>query len=71
MRASFLGSLALLSVLSCGQFFGGSGGGAYENGLLVAGAMAPDVTLYDLDGHAFQLSSLRGKTVLLNFWYRN
>lgn len=30
---------------------------------------APDVTLRDTSGNAVQLSSLRGKVVLLNFWY--
>jgi thiol-disulfide isomerase/thioredoxin len=30
--------------------------------------LAPDFTLNDLDGKEFALSSLRGKTVVLNFW---
>ena len=32
------------------------------------GAQAPDFTLNDLSGRPVQLSSLRGKVVLLNFW---
>jgi peroxiredoxin len=32
------------------------------------GALAPDVTLKALDGSTYSLSSLRGKSVVLNFW---
>ena len=32
------------------------------------GELAPDFTLNDLSGRPVQLSSLRGKVVLLNFW---
>lgn len=34
----------------------------------VVGAPAPDFTLTSLTGETFQLSSLRGEVVLLNFW---
>ena len=34
----------------------------------VEGALAPDLTLPDLDGNEVTLSDLRGKLVLLNFW---
>ncbi len=34
----------------------------------VEGNQAPDFTLLDLSGRPVQLSSLRGKVVLLNFW---
>lgn len=34
----------------------------------VEGSLAPDFTLNDLSGHQVQLSSLKGKVVLLNFW---
>jgi peroxiredoxin len=34
----------------------------------VEGSLAPDFTLKDLSGRPVQLSSLRGKVVLLNFW---
>lgn len=37
--------------------------------LLPVGIEAPDVTLTGLDGREFQLDDLRGKTVLLNFWF--
>jgi len=33
------------------------------------GRPAPDFTLSDLDGADLRLSALRGKVVLLNFWY--
>lgn len=34
----------------------------------IEGKMAPDFTLNDLSGRPVQLSSLRGKVVLVNFW---
>lgn len=37
--------------------------------LLAAGTQAPNVTFTDVDGNRFDLESLRGKTVLLNFWF--
>ena len=30
--------------------------------------LAPDFTVYDLEGNAYQLSDFRGKPVVLNFW---
>ncbi|HEX9069823.1 MAG TPA: TlpA disulfide reductase family protein [Ktedonobacterales bacterium] len=33
------------------------------------GRLAPDVTLMGLDGRPVSVSSLRGKVVILNFWY--
>ncbi len=30
--------------------------------------LAPDFTVYDLEGNAFRLSDFRGKPVVLNFW---
>lgn len=71
MRLFVLGTLALLPALACGDLGGERSPPAYEAGLLPAGATAPDVTLYDLDGQSFQLSALRGKTVLLSFWFRH
>jgi peroxiredoxin len=40
-----------------------------ESSLLVVGAEAPNVQFTDVDGNKFDLESLRGKTVLLNFWF--
>lgn len=40
-----------------------------EADLLAVGAEAPDVALVGMDDAEFRLSSLRGKTVLLNFWF--
>jgi peroxiredoxin len=34
----------------------------------LVGKMAPDFQLKDLDGHTVQLSSLRGKIVVIDFW---
>jgi hypothetical protein len=34
----------------------------------VEGALAPDLSLPDLNGNQVRLSALRGKPVLLNFW---
>lgn len=41
----------------------------FEEDLLSVGAMAPEVTLQDMEDREFSLASLRGKTVLLNFWF--
>ena len=30
--------------------------------------LAPDFTVYDVDGNAYKLSDFRGKPVILNFW---
>jgi peroxiredoxin len=35
----------------------------------LAGHYAPDATLVDVSGNQVALSSLRGKVVILNFWY--
>lgn len=44
-------------------------GGATERNSPLAGKAAPDVQLVGADGERFALSTLRGKTVLLNFWF--
>ncbi|MHC5210878.1 MAG: peroxiredoxin family protein [Planctomycetota bacterium] len=33
------------------------------------GDVAPNVTFVGMDGERFDLTSLRGRTVLLNFWF--
>ncbi|HLY31187.1 MAG TPA: hypothetical protein VKQ36_09160, partial [Ktedonobacterales bacterium] len=35
----------------------------------LVGHYAPDITITDLSGNHIKLSSLRGKIVILNFWY--
>src|SRR5256712_3890196 len=37
-------------------------------GVMRAGAVAPDFTVTDVDGHPVTLASLRGHPVLINFW---
>lgn len=39
-----------------------------SEGQIMIGQTAPDITLPDVDGKPFALSSLRGKYVLLDFW---
>ncbi|MGN6248410.1 MAG: redoxin domain-containing protein [Ginsengibacter sp.] len=39
-----------------------------QNSDIVPGKVAPDLTLPDVDGKPFSLSSLRGKYVLVDFW---
>jgi len=39
-----------------------------QGGPIAVGQMAPDITLPDVDGKPFSLSSLRGKYVLVDFW---
>ena len=46
-----------------------TGGGDLEASLLAVGADAPDFEAPGLDDAKFKLSSLKGKVVLLNFWF--
>lgn len=39
-----------------------------QGGEIAVGQMAPDITLPDVEGKPFSLSSLRGKYVLVDFW---
>jgi cytochrome c-type biogenesis protein len=39
-----------------------------SGGPIRAGAIAPDFTVTDVDGHQVTLASLRGRPVLINFW---
>ena len=71
MRLLLLGALALLPLLACGDGAGSGQDAPSARELLAAGTPAPEVTFTDLDGGDFQLSSLRGKTVLLSFWFRH
>jgi peroxiredoxin len=42
--------------------------GNKSSGDIAVGQMAPDISLPDVDGKPFSLSSLRGKYVLVDFW---
>lgn len=41
----------------------------FEASLLAVGAEAPQVKFTDMDGKEVELSSLKGKTILMNFWF--
>ena len=41
----------------------------FEAGLLSVGATAPEVSFTAMDDAQVALASLKGKTVLLNFWF--
>jgi len=45
-----------------------AGQGNKSSGDIAVGQIAPDITLPDVDGKPFSLSSLRGKYVLVDFW---
>ncbi len=40
----------------------------YANELVKVGTDAPDFKMNTIDGNTFQLSSLKGKTIILDFW---
>ena len=40
----------------------------YATELVKAGTQAPDFKMKTIDGKAFQLSKLKGRTVVLDFW---
>lgn len=40
----------------------------YENEKVSVGKIAPEITIRDVNGNPFQLSSLQGKFVLIDFW---
>ena len=56
-----MGALALLALLV-------ASGCSKHDEPAVEGKAAPDFTLKDLSGRPVQLSSLKGKVVLVNFW---
>jgi cytochrome c biogenesis protein CcmG, thiol:disulfide interchange protein DsbE len=64
-------SIAILVVSAAWIAFSAPAPGATTNGQIPAprqGFLAPDFTLPDAQGNPVQLSALRGKPVLLNFW---
>jgi peroxiredoxin len=63
MRLALLAMLLLAGLTAC------SPANASERSLLDVGEPAPDVTLTRLDGATYPLSSLRGRTLVLNFWF--
>ena len=71
----FAGAPLLLAGLAA---FACSGVGAVDDefdfaeldaSLLPVGSPVPDVTVTDMDDQPVALSSLRGKTLLVNFWF--
>jgi peroxiredoxin len=75
-QGKVFGSVALALAIVIGAWFlaghqglGSVGEGGVNQKLLPrAGDVAPDVTITDILGQQVTLSSLRGKTVWLNFW---
>lgn len=64
LKYILIGALGFYLVVQFNLFgiFGSSGGG-------LVGQTAPDFTLQDYQGNEITLSDLRGKAVLLNFWF--
>ena len=54
------GLIAAAAIASCGALFGAGSPGI--------GELAPDFTARTLDGGSIELSRLRGRPVILNFW---
>jgi cytochrome oxidase Cu insertion factor (SCO1/SenC/PrrC family) len=73
MRPLFLaGAPLLLAALACSGAANGGGSvdiAELEATLLATGSHAPEVTLTGMDDQDFALSSLRGRTLLINFWF--
>lgn len=55
-------------LLTCFPIIGCAAEGKADNVGLQKGNIAPDFSLYDLDGKAAKLSDFRGQVVMLNFW---
>ena len=63
MRTLLLLAVLTVAGLACAP------GASREDALLAVGSVVPDVSLQRLDGPTYPLSSLRGKTLLLNFCF--
>jgi cytochrome oxidase Cu insertion factor (SCO1/SenC/PrrC family) len=61
--------LAAFTLLASPSCAGSSGLDDLEATLLPAGAAVPDVTVTGMDDQPLALASLRGQTVLVNFWF--
>ncbi len=67
MKKKFLFILIIISLM-CFPIIGCSAEGKTDNIGTQKGNIAPDISLYDLDGKAVKLSDFRGQVVMLNFW---
>ena len=69
MKKLFLSMVLLVATLSARAQFGEPDFDAkYATELVKPGTMAPDFKMKTIDGKTFQLSKLKGKTVVLDFW---
>ncbi|MGH0029681.1 MAG: TlpA family protein disulfide reductase [Myxococcota bacterium] len=69
MIPRFLGLMTALWLVSFTGCSDGAGGIEGESSAADGGlAMAPDFAYTDLEGRPFQLSELRGRTVIIDFW---
>lgn len=69
MKKLFLSMVLLIATLSANAQFGEPDFDAkYATDLVKPGTMAPDFKMKTIDGKTFQLSKLKGKTVVLDFW---
>ena len=69
MKKLFLSMVLLIATLSANAQFGEPDFDAkYATDLIKPGTMAPDFKMKTIDGKTFQLSKLKGKTVVLDFW---
>jgi peroxiredoxin len=60
--------VVVLAMLFAGKYLKRTSAPSVSAAGSVSGLPAPDFALKDVNGHAFRLSDLRGKAVVLNFW---
>ena len=69
MKKLFLSMVLFIATLSANaQFSEPDFDSKYAIDLIKPGIMAPDFKMKTIDGKTFQLSKLRGKTIVLDFW---
>lgn len=69
MKKLFLSMVLFIATLSANaQFSEPDFDSKYATDLIKPGIMAPDFKMKTIDGKTFQLSKLRGKTIVLDFW---